>query len=453
VGHFTSFKRAAKFQIGALLMEYSPEYLKKSLEVLETSLGQLGAYKAWRKLDPGPALHVDKRYAALPALTKRDIREHFPQGFVPPGRDIEKGLGNGEIQIVTTSGSSDAVRVTNIWSQTWWDASERASWKLNAHAARFATGSHPEAILVNARNVGIISDDIDLPFEKRRLDRFLYLNEKTDPAAWTPQLMDRMINELNIFKPVILEANASFLAKLCRYAAMKKIKVYQPGLIVFTYEFPSKLFYRQIRKVFTGPIASSYGSTETGYVFMECEAGKLHQNSDSCRVDFQPLSKEHGGPLTGRILITTFNNPWYYMLRFDVGDFIRLDKTQKCACGRSSGLIAEAIEGRFTNATLTCDGHLITLRTLDDALSVLEGLDEYKLEQTSHGVYVLYIASQRREKNALDKEAEEIIRALYGRKADITIIHKEFLAPEDSGKYSLAKTLFPLNINDYLDTH
>src|SRR5512136_1670861 len=113
--YFTRFARTTKYKIKAYLMEYSPEYYKKSQEILEISLGQLGAYKAWRKFDPGPASHVDKRYAALPALTKRDIREHFPQGFVPPGRDIEKGLSSGEIQCVNTSGSSDAVRVTNIW--------------------------------------------------------------------------------------------------------------------------------------------------------------------------------------------------------------------------------------------------------------------------------------------------------------------------------------------------
>ncbi len=82
-----------------------------------------------------------------------------------------------------------------------------------------ATGNHMEAILVNARNVGIPSDEVDLPFEKRRLARFLYLNEKTNPALWPPRLMDRMIDELAVFKPAILEANPSLLAKLCRYAA------------------------------------------------------------------------------------------------------------------------------------------------------------------------------------------------------------------------------------------
>jgi phenylacetate-coenzyme A ligase PaaK-like adenylate-forming protein len=436
-----------------LKQQFTPEYYKKSLEILETSLGQLGAYQSWRAYDPGANHHVDKRYAALPALTKKDIREHFPLGFVPPGHDYQKGLDSGEIQLASTSGSSDAIRVTNIWYQPWWDTAEKASWKLNSHTARLATGDHPEAILVNARNVGIISDEIDLPMEKRRVARFLYLNEKTAPAVWSPHLMDRMIDELDIFKPALLEANPSLLAKLCRYAVAQKRKTFQPGLIVFTYEFPSRLHYRQIRRVFKSPTCSSYGSTETAYVFMECEAGKLHQNSEACRVDFQPFKPEHGGPLIGRILVTTFNNPWYYMLRFDVGDIVRLDEKQQCACGRNSGLIAASIEGRFINATLTCDGRLITLRTLDDAIDTLEGLEEYRLEQSSPGVYILHMVSQRQNKDILSKEAVKILQKIYGNEAQISIIYDEFLTTEDSGKYSLAKTLFPLNIKDYLDIH
>jgi hypothetical protein len=63
------------------------------------------------------------------------------------------------------------------------------------------------------------------------------------------------------------------------------------------------------------------------------------------------------------------------------------------------------------------------------------------------------MAGQRRDKSAFGKEAAAILRKVYGKKADISIVHEEFLAPEDSGKYSLAKTLFPLNIKDYLDTN
>ncbi len=434
------------------LPKFSPEYYKKSLDILETSLKNLSAYRPWRAFDPGAGRPVDERYAALPALTKTEIREHFPRGFVPADKDVEAGLESGEIHFASTSGSSDAFRVTNIWNQQWWDASERASWQFNSHALRFATGEHPEAILANARNVGFISDDVDLPFEKRRLSRFLYLNEKTDSSQWSAEIMERIIQELDSFKPVVLEANPSLLAKFCRYAAAQKKKLFQPGLITLTYEYPSKLHYKQMRRVFTSPIASSYGSTETGYVFMQCEAGKFHQNSEFCRVDFQPLQRQHGGPDTCRMLVTTFDNPWYYMLRFDVGDFARLDKEQKCACGRDSGFIVDEMEGRWTNVTLTCDGKLVTLRRLDDALSDLDNIDEYRLEQPSAGVYVLYLVSQRQDRDKLSKEAKEVLYGIYGGKAAISVIYQEFLSPEDSGKYCLAKTLFPMNIVNYLDT-
>jgi phenylacetate-coenzyme A ligase PaaK-like adenylate-forming protein len=430
--------------------KFSADYYSRSLDVLETALSEVAAYRSWRAFDPGPEYSVDRRYAAMPALTKKSIRQHFPQGLLPTDSDFKHGLANGEIAFVKTSGTIDT-SVTNIWNQKWWDASERASWKLNSHTSKVATGNHPEAILVNPLNVGFISDTVELPMEKRRLARFLYLNEKTDPLSWTSEHMDRMIRELEIFKPVVLEANPTLLAKLCRYIATSRKTVFQPELIVFTYDYPSDFHYRQIRKVFDVPIASSYGTTETGYVFLQCEEGKFHQNSEFCRVDFHPLKLEHGGPLLGRILVTTFNNPWYYIVRFDVGDLVRIAEEGKCPCGRDSGLILAAIEGRVTNVTLTCTGRLVSLREVDKALSVLEGIDEYRLEQVAEGVYHLYLVSQRLDKDRLSEQAAEVLKGLYGQDAEVSVMYQDAISPENSGKYSLAKTLFPVKIEHYLD--
>ena len=163
--------------------EFSPHYYQLSLDALETALNKIPAYQSWRRLDPGAGYPVDTRYRAMPPLTKKDIREHFPDGFVPSDMNIQKGLDSGEISFVNTSGTTDD-KVTNIWNQKWWDASEKASWKLNSYASRLATGEHPEAILVNPLNVGIVSDTVDLPLEQRRLARFLYLSERTSYSAW-----------------------------------------------------------------------------------------------------------------------------------------------------------------------------------------------------------------------------------------------------------------------------
>jgi phenylacetate-CoA ligase len=430
---------------------FPPDYHKKSSQVLDTALNSVPGYRSWRDFDPGPEYPVDARYAAMPALKKKDIREHTPAGFVPPGRDMQSGLNSGEISLVKTSGTTD-ISVTNIWYQPWWNASEVASWKLNSYTDKLATGRHPEVILANPMNVGIISDDVDLPLEKRRLDRFLYLNEKSDPVSWAPALMDRMVRELAVFQPVILEANPSLLARLCRYIFISGQKTYQPGLIVFTYEYPTRLQIKQIKKVFRSPLVSSYGSTETGYVFMQCEAGKFHQNTEFCRVDFQPFKKEHGGPDIGRILVTTFNNPWYYMVHFDVGDLVRIDSSDKCACGRSSGIILSAVEGRSLSTTLTCENKLVTLRQVDDVLSDLEDIDEYRLEQAGICEYALYLVTGRTDLKKLEAEATGVVRKLYGDAARVSFCYENALAPESSGKYCHVKSRFPINIEDYLYT-
>jgi phenylacetate-CoA ligase len=430
--------------------QFPGDYEKNSRETLETVLNRVPGYRTWKTFDPGPGYPIDERYKKLPVLKKKDIREATPGGFVPESRNIKAGLDGEEISLVTTSGTTD-ISVTNIWYQPWWDASEKASWKLNAHSAKLATGYHPEAILANPMNVGIVSDNVDLTMKERRLSRFLYLNEKSNPVAWTPAFMKRMINEIAVFQPVVFEANPSLLARLCRYVHSSELNVYQPGLIVLTYEYPTLLQIRQIKRIFSCPVISSYGTTETGYVFMQCEAGKFHQNSDFCRVDFQPLKKEQGGPKIGRILVTTFNNPWYYMIRFDVGDLVSIEPSGNCDCGRQTGMILSAIEGRSLSTTITCEGRLVTLHQADIELSELNGINEYRLEQTGTCEYLLYLVTDRKDHDRLELEAAERIKNLYGGNARITFRYEEALAPESSGKYCHVKAIFPINVDDYVE--
>ena len=387
----------------------------------------------------------------MPALTKKDIRAHFSKGILPANCEIKQGLESGEISLVETSGTTDD-KITNIWNQKWWDESEAASWKLNAFTSKVATGNHHEAILVNPKNVGIVSDDIDLPMEKRLVSRFLYLNEKTNPLTWSRALYERMIHELNVFRPTILEANPSYLARLCRFINTHEIAVFCPEAIVLTYEYTTHFHKQQIQQAFHDvPLISSYGTTETGYVFMECEHGKLHQNSDYCRVDFQPFKKEFGGPSVGRILVTPLRNPWSYIIRFDTGDIVQINDASSCACGRKNGIILQSVKGRKANLTLTADNKPVTLQELDDSISVMQGIEEYKLIQTNNKSFELHLVSKRNDKNQIEREATDILSSIYGNQIDVSVTFDAAIAPESSGKYLLAATNFPIHIEDYLE--
>ena len=86
--------------------------------------------------------------------------------------------------------------------------------------------------------------------EERTLGRLLFLNQKPDPTHWTTGAMDRIIDELNQFQPQLLEADPAYLAVLCRHAADCGTPIHQPRFITLTYEFPSRVHIRQIRRAF-----------------------------------------------------------------------------------------------------------------------------------------------------------------------------------------------------------
>jgi phenylacetate-coenzyme A ligase PaaK-like adenylate-forming protein len=425
---------------------FSREYYRRSQEVLNTALDSAPAYHAWRRFDPGRDVAVDDRYAALPLLDKEDIRSHFPQGLVPGSRSVSEGLAFGEIEYVQTSGTTSE-KVTNLWNQSWWNASEAASWRLNSHTSHL-DHVHREAQLASALSVGFLSKD-DLPMQDRILnDRFLFLNEKATALEWTDIHYRRMASELNEFRPAILEANPSLLARLCWWALDNHVAIHPPQVIVITYEFFSRLHLKAIRRVFPAPVISSYGSTESGYIFMQCEHGTFHQNTEFCRVDFLPLKEIHGGPALGRIAVTTFGNPWMSLIRFDVGDLVRLKPDAACPCGRNEGFMAAAIEGRTCNITLSGTGRLVTTGQVDGVLSGIDGLRDYQLIQQSAANYLLRVSAKEESRSVADG-CRRALRLLYGPDSGIEIEFCDNLAPTPSGKYRRTYAEFDTEIQDF----
>lgn len=417
-------------------------YERLCLETLETALNRTLIYKSWKTLDPGPRHTIDARYHSLPVLTKDDIRAHFPYGLVPQGLDLDAALASGEVSFVHTSGTADEA-LENIWNQQWWNGSESASWKLNSVAATVATGTHREAILSSALSVGPRSEKEPLDRERRMLGRFLFLNEFATPGEWPEGHERRIIDELADYQPTVFEANPSLIARIARFAWRTGAAVYQPPLITLTYEFPSAFQLRAIRRVFRSPIASSYGSTEAGYVFMECEQGKLHQNTEYCRVDFAPIG-DSAGTGVGRIFVTTFGNRWFPLLRFDIGDIARI-ASETCSCGRNFGMTLSAIEGRLKSLCVAADGRLVTHREIDDALACVDGLEQYCLVQEELKRVCLAVVVEDGQGKRAAGDAADILRAIFGGGVDIRAREVQMLLPEKSGKFLLTKREFPLD--------
>jgi phenylacetate-coenzyme A ligase PaaK-like adenylate-forming protein len=254
-----------------------------------------------------------------------------------------------------------------------------------------------------------------------------------------------MAQEINDYAPVALEGDPAYLAAFARRATELDIQVSQPRLIFLTYTYPSRIYLRQIRAVFTAPLVSSYGSTETGHVFMECESGRLHQNSEHCRVDFVPWSPRHGGPQRGQMLVTVFHNPWFVVLRFAIGDVARLNDLGPCSCGRKAGLTLAAIEGRVDDMTFAAEGKVVTVADLDAVLAQLPGLTGWQLDISAPAAMRLRVTTEPGAARQICRQARELLKGLYGTDAAIEVCAEKALQHEFSGKIRFTRAAFPVD--------
>jgi len=421
---------------------YPQDYDARASEMLDFALDHVPYYREhWARYDPGRDRSTDERFAAMPVLTKAAMRRYFPEGAVPDGADIEEGLESGAIEYTFTSGTTGD-RVVNLWHQPWWHAAEMDSWKLNP-SLRALSYPPRQATLASAFNVGISCEE-DLPMDHRIMGNLLYLNEKQNIICWRKSHFARMARELNEYRPTVLEANPSLLAKLAFWAMDTGTELYSPEVITFTYELPSVIHLAAIRKVFSSPMVSSYGTTETGFVMDTCEEGRYHQNVPWCRIEFFPLKEQYGGPDLGRLVVSTLGNPWAYMIRFDVGDLVRIHRGYDCACGLGEGLVCDTIEGRASNSTFTTEGGLVTTAMVDRAVSFVEGVREYDLTQTGPGNYLLKLELPGGGEAAA-AAARDQLKRLYGTDADVEVRFAERLLPGPAGKYRRTHAEFAFN--------
>jgi phenylacetate-CoA ligase len=310
---------------------------------------------------------------------------------------------------------------------------------LNASLRRAATGTHREAVLASPRCVGPYRPGETLPMSERTLDRLLFLNQTINPGFWTEEDIARMVRELAAFRPVVLEADPFYLAALAAFAADHALALYQPDVITLTYSFPADVFLRSIRRAFHAPLVSSYGSTETGYVFMACECGRMHQNTASCHVDFVPLETRPSGSVIGRLLVTPFGHPAQRFLRFDIGDLAEIVPGDACPCGRSEGLTLARIVGRTADTTRTRDGRRVTVADADALLTRFPDVRAFQIDQAATGELRVRLCLAPHADRGVLQHVESELRNAYGFPVAVSDVHA--LKHERSGKVRLARSL------------
>lgn len=92
--------------------------------------------------------------------------------------------------------------------------------------------------------------------------------------------------------------------------------------------------YRDEVKVAFGiPIISEYGAAEAGIIAFECPSGVMHVNMETCIIE----------EVNNEVLVTNLVSKSFPIIRYKLGDYIRLDETTRCPCGMQHEIVLDVL--------------------------------------------------------------------------------------------------------------
>ena len=156
-------------------------------------------------------------------------------------------------------------------------------------------------------------------------------------------------------------------------ASNMTLKFLRVKFILASYEFVSVMHRRILERVFGVPVFNLYGSTETGHLLMENEAGEMKPSHDTAFLEIvNPHSRN-----VGELVVTTLTNDYMPLLRYRIGD---LAQRHEAAYGSHF-----TVHGRARDALMAGDGQRVTTWQVDQCFTEVNGIMHYELRQNENG--------------------------------------------------------------------
>lgn len=357
--------------------------------------------------------------ADLPRITKSQLREHSPEGFLPAGMEVKTLLDQGLIEEESTSGTSGAsVRV--VFGKTWWAEQERRALVRNPFLADlFAAGTDlRRAVLTTPGCSGVSCYNRWLSLEQRTLGDSLFVNQSRIPFTLGEAKLAGMAKEVDDWKPAFLDVDPVHGAWFALYCERQGLRFPSLRFILTSYEYTSVVHRTVMERVFGVPVINLYGSSETGHLLVEHDGVMLPSPETA-------ILESTAADGIGELLVTTLTNPYLPLLRYEIGDFV--ERTPD----------GYRVHGRKRDALRGPDGRLLTTRMIDQAFADVPGIAHYQLRQKADGTAHLFLMPQADGDTLVSAQAKLIARLSRILGADVTAESVGLIAPEDSGKFRL----------------
>lgn len=357
--------------------------------------------------------------ADLPRITKSQLREHSPEGFLPAGLTVESLLARGLIEEESTSGTSGAsVRV--VFGKTWWAEQEHRALLRNPFLAECFGDrtSLRRAVLTTPGCSGVSCYNRWLNLEQRTLGDSRYVNQTRIPFSLGDDKLAVMADEVAAWEPAFLDVDPVHGAWFALHCERQGRRFPSLRFILTSYEFTSVTHRAIMERAFGVPVIDLYGSSETGHLLVQTD-GVMRPSPETA------LLESTSAVGIGELLVTTLTNPYLPLVRYEIGDYV-----ERVAGGY-------LVHGRKRDALRGADGRTLTTRQVDAAFSDLRGIAHYQLRQRTDGSAHLSLLPEQAGDGLASVQATLVERLSLLLGSPVTSEAVGLLTPEDSGKFRL----------------
>ncbi len=272
---------------------------------------------------------------------------------------------------------------------------------------------------------------------KGRLSEWLYSIKTLNSFRMTKENMKDYVNQINKYKPDIIEAYVQSIYELAKFIKKNNLEVYSPKGIITS----AGILYPETRKlieeVFRTKVFNRYGSREAPALACSCrENDKLHLNIFTHYIEILDKNLNPCKPgQTGEVYVTILNNYSMPLIRYKMEDrAVVASKNKKCSCGRGMPLI-ENIVGRTVSVLKTKTGALIDGCYFNMIFFRKNWIEKFQVVQEDYEKITLNIVLNGEQKKQDMKEIEHKIKFVFGKKCKVTWNFVKEIEPSKSGKF------------------
>src|SRR5580692_8394114 len=258
-------------------------------------------------------------FQKLPLMAKPEMRNNFPQNFLPAGQTIELLLEKNLIELEHTSGTSSE-RLPVIFGRGWWNAQEERALRLNDFVAKILDEfpNARRATITSPACNGLTCPTVWMSREQRTFGNALFVNLARIPFLIGDAELLHMAAEIADWSPQFLDVDPVHSARFALYCEQNKIKFPSLKFILCSYEFVSVVHRKILARVFGVPVFNLYGSTETGHLLMENTDGAMKPVYETAFLEIVDPDDQGVGDLA----VTTLTNNYMPLLRYRIGDLV-----------------------------------------------------------------------------------------------------------------------------------